>query len=299
MARTRLVAVSIGDLRIAIEAPPALPWRLERGQLDAFAVSAEDADLHLGVRVGRVDQSRRPDLSGAGRERLEVHRQGSGWQVLHRRAGRIECEARFDRELHTGEIILAPTSQTARECGYPLASPLDEWIVRHRLARAGGVLLSGCVSVCDGRASMFVGDGAVFAGRTPLATVLARRPDVDLLAEGLVAVRSEGTGFRVHATPWSRPESNRSAPLEALHWVGSGPCASASPLDGDEAVASLVAVCPPLDDPAAGEATLRTLERLGERVPATRTRTPDAEALVDLAFGPAAARGTRPWPRAA
>lgn len=299
MARTRLVAVSIGDLRIAIEAPPAFPWRMEPGRHRVFGAPAEDADVHLGVRVGQVDRSRRPDLSGAGRERLEVHRDGSGWQVLHRRRGRVEREARFDRALRTGEIILDAESRTARECGNPLASPLDEWVVRHRLAQSGGLLLSGCVGVRDGRATLFVGDGALFAGHGSVASVIARRPEVDLLADGLVAVRSQGTGFRVYATPWSRPETNHSAPLEAIHRVRSGPCPTASPLDAEGAVASLIGVCPRLDDPAAGEATLATLERLGERVPATRTRTPDADALVDVAWGLTAARRPPLWPHAA
>jgi hypothetical protein len=249
--------------------------------------------------VGRVAHERRPDLSGAGRERLEVHRDGSGWRVLHRRRGRVEREARLDCEMRTGEVILDAASRTARECGDPLASPLDEWIVRHRLAQAGGLLLSGCVGLRDGRATLFVGDDAVFSGRGSLACVLERRPDLDLLADGLVAVRSEGTGFRVWATPWSRPGVNRSAPLEAIHRVGSGPCASATPLDAHEAVASLSGVCPSLDDPAASEATLATLERLGERVPTTRTRTPDAEALVDLAWGLPAGHAVPRWPHAA
>jgi len=299
MARTRLVAVSIGDLRIAIEAPPAFPWRMEPGPLDAFGVPADDADLHLGVRVGRVDHGRRPDLSGAGRERLEVHRDGSGWQVLHRRRGRVEREARFDCELRTGEIILDAESRAARECGNPLASPLDEWIVRHRLARAGGILIPGCVGVRDGRATLFVGDAALLAGRGSLASVLAAHREVDLLADGVVAVRRDGTGFRVYATPWSSPKTNHSAPLEAIHRVGSGPCPRMAPLDAGEAVASLIGVCAPLDDPAANDACLTTLERLGERVAVTRTRTPDADALVDLAWGLGVRAGAPRYPRAA
>jgi hypothetical protein len=283
MARTRLVALNIGDVRIAIEAPPALPWRLGAARLDAFAVPAADADLHLGVRVGRVDCSRRPDLSDAGRERLEVHRHGSGWQVLHRRRGRVEREARFDGELRTGEVILDAGSAAARDCSYPLASPLDEWIVRHRLARSGGILLAGCVGVRDGRATLFV--GAPFVGRAGLAAVLEARDDVELLADGLVAVRADGTGFRVHSTPWSRPEAVRSAPLEALHRVEAGPGAVALPLVAEDAIAALLGVCPPVDDPAAGEAMLRTVERLGERVATTHSRVVDSETLVELAWG--------------
>lgn len=291
MGRTRLVALCIGDLRIAIEAPPALPWGLARERLEAFAVPAEGADLHLGVRVGRVDQSRRPCLAEAGRERLEVHRQAGGWQILHRRGGRVEREARLDRELRTGEVILDAASPSAQSCRYPLAVPLDEWIVRHRLARAGGLLLTGCVGVRDGRATLFFGNGPV---RLPgLAAALARRRDAELLAHGIVAVCSDATGFRVHATPWSYPEANRSARLEALHRVESGPVPSLSPLDTREAVASLCGACPSLDDPGSAEASLRTLERLAERVPCTRARTAAAPPLLDLVFSPRIGSGGR------
>jgi hypothetical protein len=268
MSRTRLVGVSIADLQIAIEAPPGLPWRLAGQAMAAFAAPLGEVDLHLGVRVGRVDRGRRPLLGeGLGRDRLEVRPLGRGWQVLQRRRGRVVREARLDAELSEGVVILDAEASAARRCGYPLGGALDRWLVRHRLARAGGLLLPACAAVRDGRATLFA--GAPGAGKTLVARALAEQPGVHVLAHHEVALRASGTGFRVHATPWSEPAAAGSAPLDSVHLLRPGPFPAQRSLDGPEAVAALLGVVPPLDEPGAQEGLLAAVERLAERVPVT------------------------------
>jgi hypothetical protein len=284
MGRTRLVGVSIGDLRIAIEAPPALPWRFANEPAAAFAATPGEADLHLGVRVGRVDRSRRPDLSAGGaRSRLEVRPLGDGFQVLHRRNGHVEREARLDRDLREGLIILDAESPEARRCGYPLAAPLDRWIVRHRLARSGGLLIPACAAVRNGRAMLFAGGAG--AGKRAVANAIRSMPGVTLLSDRVVALRVDGTGFRVHATPWSEPGPMDAAPLDGIQVIQPGPRLGSTPLDDTEAVASLLGVIRAFDDATAHEAAMATVERLAERVPVGRAVWDDPAALVREAWG--------------
>jgi hypothetical protein len=281
------VGVSIADLQIAIEAPPGLPWRLAGQPLAAFAAPLGEVDLHLGVRVGRVDRGRRPLLGeGLGRDRLEVRPLGRGWQVLQRRGGRVVREARLDAELSEGVVILDADAPAARRCAYPLGGALDRWLVRHRLARSRGLLLPACAAVRDGRATLFA--GLPGAGKTRVARTLAEQPGVHILAQREVALRAEGTGFRVHATPWSEPAAADSAPLESIHLLRPGPFAELRSLDGAEAVAALLGVVPSLDEPGAQEGMLAAVERLAERVPVTDVAWMTPDDAGHLAWGCAA-----------
>ncbi len=284
MGRTRLVGVSIGGLQIAIEAPPALPWRFCGEPAAAFATPPAEPDLHLGVCVGRADRSRRPDLSAAGaRDRLEARGFADGFQVLHRRNGHVEREARFDRDLREGIVIVDSESPAARRCAYPLAAPLDRWIVRHRLARAGGLLIPACAVVLDGRAVLFAGGAG--AGKRALAGAVRALPGARLMADRVVAVRSEGTGFRAHPTPWSEPGATGSARLEGVVLIRAGAALGLSALADAEAVASLLGVIRPFDDPGAHEGALATVERLAERIPVAQGVWNEPAALLREAFG--------------
>lgn len=207
MGRTRRVGLRVGDLGIAVEAPPALPWRWRGEAAAAFAAPVEEPDLCLGVRVGGLDGTRRPDLSSAGRSRLEVHRRPGGWLVQERRAGRLERELRIDESLRTGEVRLVAGGSAVRRLGYPLAPPLDAWLVRHRVTLEGGLALPACAAVRRGRAMLF----AAPLGLPPerLARALVRVPGVSLLAPraSWCVPRTAGCGStpRRGAAPRRRP----------------------------------------------------------------------------------------------
>ena len=66
MERTKLRGITVAGLRLAIEAPPVLPWHWPEGALTRFATSAEGADLHVGVRVG---EAKAPSSTGSARLR--------------------------------------------------------------------------------------------------------------------------------------------------------------------------------------------------------------------------------------
>ena len=53
MGRTKLRGIEMAGIRIAIEVPSTLPWKLDPG-LAAFESSAMDPDVHIGVRVAQT-----------------------------------------------------------------------------------------------------------------------------------------------------------------------------------------------------------------------------------------------------
>lgn len=297
MARTRLLGLCIADLRIAIEAPPSLPWRWAGDPEAAFAASPEAPDLSIGVRIARLGGAARPALQPGGGERLEVSRSASGWRVLHRRGGVVEREASFDARLRAGEVLVDPGAPAARGGGYPLAFPLDEWLVRHRLALEGGLLLRGWAVLRDDRALIFAAASEEDSG---LARRLAASPGARALGGPLVALRPEGTGVRVHGTPW-RAQGGllRSAPLEAVHLVHAAPTLAAAPLCGAEALAAVVPALAPLDGGEPQERALTALERLVERAPVIRLGAPDADQMLRFASGRGCHLAGRFWPRSA
>lgn len=298
MGRARLVGMCIADLRIAIEAPPSLPWRWREDPQARFAAPAEHPDLWVGVRVRRLGNGARPVPRPGGGERLEVSRSASGWRVLHRRGGVVEREASFDPGLRAGEVLVDPRASAAAG-GYPLAYPLDAWLVRHRLALEGGLLLQAWPVERDGRALLFA--GAADGDELGLAAHLGTPPGQADAAAPQVAVRSDGTGFRAHATPWRAPGGAApwSARLDAVHLVHAAPVLAAAPLAGPEAVAGLLGVLAPLDGHDAEEGALATVERLADRVPVIRLGAPDASSALRFAAGRGCAADGRLWPRSA
>jgi hypothetical protein len=298
MARTRLLGLCIADLRIAIEAPPSLPWRWGDDPEAAFASSPETADLAVGVRLARLGCGRRPQLRAGGGERLEVSRSASGWRVLHRRGGVVEREASFDADLRAGEVVLDPASHAAQSGAYPLAFPLDAWLVRQRLALEGGLLFRGFAALRGERALLFSAAGG--GDDAGLVARLAAASRTRVIAGPLVALRADGTGVRVHATPWSDgPASPRSALLEAVHLVHASPALAAAPLCGAEAVAAVLPALPPLDGAELQARALAALERLVERLPVIRLGAPDEGSALSLASGRDCASLSRLWPRSA
>jgi hypothetical protein len=299
MGRTRLLGLCIADLRIAIEAPPALPWRWGDDPEAAFAASPEEADLAVGVRLAPLGRGARPVLKAGCGERLEVSRSATGWRVLHRRGGVVEREASFDACLRAGEVVLDPSSAAARSGAYPLAFPLDAWVVRQRLALEGGLLLRGFAALRGERALLFTSSdesdsSGLFAGLTAASGPRA-------IGGPFVALRADGTGVRVHGTPWGYAESSipRSAPLEAVHLLHPAPALAAAPLCGAEAVGAVLPALAPLDGSEPQALALAALERLVERVPVVRLGAPDAETALRFATGRDCAALGRLWPRSA
>jgi len=195
MTRTRLRGLEIAGIQIGIEVPETCPWRWPDDVIAQYECLPRDPEVHVGVRVGKVGTD---DLQGEryalGSWTFEVARQGEDWVLGLSRAGRREQLAFFDKDFRAGEIVVS--SEAARRPGYPLQSPLDEWILLHRMVARGGLCLNATASADHGRARVRLGaaDGN-FLDRwtTPPTTIFGRNT---------LWVIEEAGGIRVYRTPW-------------------------------------------------------------------------------------------------
>ncbi len=312
MARSRLRGITVAGIRMAIEAPPSLPWRWPEGPLLRFVTPAEDADLRIGVRVGEVRAPRESSLrydSGGGIFDVAREDGDDGDVVIALRIrGRLQRVARFDKDFREGEVVVAPDSLYARECFYPLAYPLDEVVFLHRIVRESGLLLHACGAEREGSALLFTGPSG--AGKTTIARLLQEGAGARILSDDRIALRLRDGVLQAHGTPWhgdaplSEPAAARVA---ALHVIRHAKDVVAEPLAGASAAAAVLGnAFLPAHDPAGAAAALEFAARLVERAPVIRLGFPKDERLVRYAFGSArlpdaagrAARRARP-PRVA
>lgn len=205
MTRTRLRGMEIGGIALAVEVPESCPWTWPDAPISDYACPPRDPEVHVGVRVAAVPQyaigGERYDVGGWV---FEVARRGEDWLLGLERAGRREQLAHFDPELCQGEIVIS--REYRDESGFPLRSPLDEWIVVHRTVAHGGLCLRGTAHAVGGRASLRLGTAPRFT--SPLARVASgARPGSQVSAQPqrrpTVLLREQGGVLRAYRTPWS------------------------------------------------------------------------------------------------
>jgi hypothetical protein len=290
MPRTKLRGLTVAGLRLAIEAPPNLPWDWPEGPLRRFASSAEGADVCVGVRVARPEPPGALKFdSSAGS--FEIARDGSDWIVALRRRGALQRLARFDRDFRIGEVIVDPDSFCARSGHYPLSNPLDELIFLHRLAREGGLLLRASAVVRDGRARLFSGPSG--AGKTTISRWMLEAGPCSVLSDDRVVIRLEPDGgFRVHGTPWHGDAplaSPAAARLDGIHAIHHAPVLRDRPLAAAEAAATVLGnAFIPAHDAVGAARVFELAERLVARVGVSRLGFPKDRAVVSYAWGESA-----------
>jgi hypothetical protein len=288
--------LAVGGLRLAVEAPPALPWRWPRGPLRRFAAEGGRADVRVRVRVARPEEPPPASLrydSGGGI--FDVAQVGGDLVVALRIRGVLQRTARFDAGLREGEVVVAPDSLYARECWYPLAYPLDEVVFLHRILREGGLLVHACGVVRGRRGLVFTGPSG--AGKTTIARLLARHAGARVLSDDRVVLRPGPAGrFRIFGTPWHGDgalSEAGSATLAAVHAIHHAPEVRPEPLAGAAAAAALLAnAFVPAHDPIGAAAALDLAAALVERTPVLRLGFAKDARVAAFAF-PAAPR-TRP-----
>jgi len=290
VARTLLLGLTVAELRMAIEAPPDLRWRWPAGPLRRFASSADCAQMHVGVRVGRSEPPAVETLrydSGGGI--FDVAQVGRDWIIALRIQGRLQRLARFDGEFRSGEVVVDPESFYVRERHYPLAYPLDEVIFLHRLAREGGLLVHACGVVRGREAQLFCGPSG--AGKTTIARLMLEAPDLRVLSDDRIAIRPTESGFCAYGTPWhgDAPLSlSDSAPLRAIHLIHRAPGIEVGALQGAAAAGAVLGnAFAPLHDPVSAERSLGLAARLADRVPILRLGFPKDARVVSFAWGAA------------
>lgn len=275
MARTRLRGLEIAGIEIGIEVPRGCEWEWPDSPVADFQCLPRDPEVHIGLRVGALPGM---DLGGeryaVGPWTFEIARRGSDWLLgLSRQGTRVQL-AHFDRAFRVGEVILSPEAAATRS--YPLQSPIDEWIVLHRIVATGGLIVTGRARVEAERMIVRLGreDGSQDRRQSARGS--------SWLGRDSLVLRPIGGDPRLFPTPWSEDLDlglARSIRVDEIERTEQAEMAFEAPVDPQEAAEVLLShAVVPLCDESVLERALRNAQRLafGARV-YDRGITPEAE----------------------
>jgi hypothetical protein len=267
--------LSVGDvtLRVASDDP-----RLASRPAGALApFSSDHGEADVDIRAGWIDEA--PDSRG----RL-LFDSGGAWQ-LHESSGELVFTirssiggpgpykiARFDRGMTVGDVRLHRSyfQQHPSARPHPLQYPLDELVMIHVLSQGKGIEVHGCGLLDSaGRAYVFVGQSG--AGKSTFARLWANRPDITLLSDERVVLRTDRARIGVYGTPWQGDAhfaSPRCGDLAALFFLNKAATHAVRPTGGSRAAARLFA-CSflPFHDPAAVDRTMTAVEQVTGTMP--------------------------------
>jgi hypothetical protein len=207
----------------------------------------------------------------------------------------------FDRDYREGRgETLAGGPLLAGGEMHPFVYPFDEVIFLARLSRARGVLVHACGLSIGGRGLLFLGTSG--AGKSTTAKLWTERGGVMILSDDRIAIRHDGSGFRIYGTPWHGEaglEAPVSAPLDAVFILEQGARNRLEELTPTAAVAQMmVRAFPAMWDQQGLEFAVRFLADLAGRVPVRRLQflpEPSAVACVLAALdAPVGAPGRPP-----
>ena len=261
MARTQLRGLEIAGIQIGIEIPETCPWEWPDRTIAEYSCLPRGPEVHLGVRVGNVG---RDDLAGEqyamGSWTFEVAQDGEDWVLGLSRDGRREQLAFFDKDFQAGEIVLS--SDAARGNEYPLQSPLDEWIVLHRMVARGGLCLNASAVADRGQARVQLG-----AANPNLANRWTT-PTTTLLGRNTLWIGEEAGSLRAYRTPWGDamdPQLGIDARVLDFSLIEEAERPYRELLDAGDAADLLVThAVVPLCDEGLHERVMRNAQRLGE-----------------------------------
>jgi hypothetical protein len=288
MGRTRLRGIELAGIRVAIEVPPNLgPRSLQRNPHQPEC-SPLDPDLYVGVRVGSTAFPACDSVlySSAG-VTFEIGRHAGDWVVAIHGREPFERVARFDSGFSEGEVVIRVGR--GLETPDPLAYPLDELIVLHRIGREGGMVLRGSMVLHDGRALVFIGPRRLLRRAPAVSGSGWKRLGREILDGDRVALRPLHRGVRVHSlgrqtgAAESPPPSAR---LDAIHAIESSRAVFAERLDEAAAASEILAhAFAPVHDPE-GVDRLGTIALvLSRRVPVLRLGLPEERRVVPFTWG--------------
>jgi hypothetical protein len=262
MGRTRLRGFAWAGVKLAIEVPAAVEWQWPEALVDRTC-HPEDADVHVSVERLRQPSPACDVLRYAHQGRVfEAGREGRDHVVHIVRDGRV---ARFDPAFRWARIALPDAA--ARAGVFPLASPLDDLLLIHRVIAAGGLVLRAMAAVRQGRALVILGD----------ATPAPPGPSTALWS-GWLVLQPGREGFDVYPLPSTLRSGARSrnalgARLEGLHLLDSAADDDtvAATLDPEIAAAELLRFAfAPLGSASHVDPIVEAATVLARRVPVLR-----------------------------
>jgi hypothetical protein len=267
--------LSVGGITLrVVSADPQLASP-GRGSLAAFSADHGRADVDILARW--TDAT--PEDAGT-----MLFDSGGAWQ-LHQSDGDFLFTfrssiggpapykiARFNRSVTAGDVQLSrPYFEQQRSArAHPLQYPLDELVMIHVLSQGKGVEVHGCGLLDSaGRAYVFVGQSG--AGKSTFARLWADRPDVALLSDERVVLRTDRDRIAVYGTPWQGDAhfaSPRCGELAGLFFLNQAATHAVLPAGGSRAAARLFA-CSflPFHDADAVDRTMTAVEQVTRNTP--------------------------------
>jgi len=188
---------------IAVEVPSNWDWDWTDAPYAASAVLPREPDVEIGVHVGPPERPPRDAMRYVSRGvRFEVGWSGGDFLFVVRGERGIERSARFDADFRHGEIRVA--AEAAEAIAHPLAHPLDELILLHRLVREGCLVVEARLR--EGPAGVHVYFDAPCAPTGSAASGFTASPPVRplVLRPRLTSRQGGDTGVWVYEAPWRR-----------------------------------------------------------------------------------------------
>jgi hypothetical protein len=180
--------------------------------------------------------------------------------------------ARFTQDFTAGEVELDRRhfDQGSSDAVYALQYPLDELVMIHLLSQGKGVEIHGCALLDRaGRAYLFAGQSG--AGKSTIGRLWADRPEVTLLSDERVVLRTDRDRVAVYGTPWHGDAllaSPRSGELAAVFFLKHGPTHDVVPTRGPLAAAKLFSCAfLPFHSAEGVDRTMIAVERVTRDVP--------------------------------
>ena len=176
--------------------------------------------------------------------------------------------ARFNDDFTEGEVMVRREVFATRLPLYPLHYPLDELLMVHLLARGRGVEIHGSGMVGpDGLGTLFAGQSG--AGKTTMARLWERDPDVKILSDERIILRQDGDDIWMYGTPWhgdghiANPGRTRLARLFFLRQATENAVRAVSATDATARLFSCSFT--PFHDSAGLDFSLRFMETIARR----------------------------------
>lgn len=196
-------------------------WELELDNPLSLFLSTDPADVQVHIHHG---------WRGVETKRLAIACDSTQWQVWevpeglafmihgHEPTGVPDRLMLLNRSSSEADVYLR--IQGDGSTYYPLEYPLGHMLLSTCLAVRNGIAVHAAGVVVDGRAILFIGKSG--SGKTTMAGLWSRQPDITVLADDLVVVRQHCDRFIAYGTPWHGTRglcSPASAPLERIYLI--------------------------------------------------------------------------------
>jgi hypothetical protein len=218
-----------------------------------------------------------------------IFRKGSGYALAFRWRAGFPDDMVVHSDAQTSRVRICVSSESlfalgnSRSIQDPFQYPLDQLLLMNHLACRGGMIVHAAGAVVEKAAVIFPGISG--AGKSTLARILGEAmPEMLLLSDDRIIVRTMGNEFRAYGTPWPGDAGiaeNDSGSLRAFCFLRKGianQIVSLSPAEGARRLFPVISC--PWYDPERLPGVLDTCERLVTEMPCFELQfTPTSEVV--------------------